>query len=182
MQHIDKLEAPLREWIRVLMLPPEQIEGTAELKRRRIDSYMTEKQRRVLRLFYGYNLTMKELSALLGVKYKAVDMALCNARKRLRKLEAGGDRVRQPAFQDEAAPAGPRSCKTCAYSVKNENCGLICNYAELAGRTRLAQDAKKENGSCRLWAGKTAETTALVRALRSAKLGSVPAGERGLED
>lgn len=37
MVHLDKLSPQLQEWIRILMLPPEQITGEDAEKRRRLD-------------------------------------------------------------------------------------------------------------------------------------------------
>ena len=72
MVHLDKLSPQLREWIRVLMLPPEQISGEDAEKRRRLDKYVCENQRRVLRLYYGYNLSQKEAAVLLKANVKTL--------------------------------------------------------------------------------------------------------------
>lgn len=159
MVHLDKLSPQLREWIRVLMLPPEQISGEDAEKRRRLDKYVCENQRRVLRLYYGYNLSQKEAAVLLKANVKTFSATVENAKRRLRGLEAGRDRG-QPAVK---TPEGvKKSCRNCAYSCKLLG-RVACDYAGIAKHTRTAMGVKRENGACSLWAYKTAATTARNR-------------------
>lgn len=151
MDHLDKLEAPLRDWVRVLMLPPEGLVGEDAAKRRRIEAFISPKQKQALRLFYGYNMTQKEICTLLKANIKTFAATLDNARKRLRKLEAGGDMVRRP---QRKTPAGAgKSCRTCAYSCIIGN-DTICDYIGMTGRSRVGMGIKKENGLCSLWTGR----------------------------
>lgn len=161
MVHQDRLSPQLREWIRVLMLPPEQLRGEDRKKRRQAENYLCENHRQVLRLYYGYNLSLKEAAVLLRTNAKAFSCTLSNAKKRLEKLEAGKDAAKVPAGLE-------RSCRNCAYgcSIGGQ---LLCDYAGIAGHSRMAMGAKLENGVCRLWAYKTEMTQERRRDLHTRK-------------
>ena len=163
MVHLDKLSPQLQEWIRVLMLPPEQITGEDAEKRRRLDAYVCENQRRVLRLYYGYNLSQKEAALLLKANVKTFSVTVENAKKRLRRLEAGKDKERRRTAVNHPPEGVKKTCRNCAYSCKLYDQLVVCDYAGIAKHTRAAMGIKRENGACSLWEYKTAATQARNR-------------------
>ena len=159
----------IREWIRVLMLPPEGVTGEDAEKREVFTRYIPPGQRQILRLHFGYDQSLRDIARVLGTSERVVEARLDAARKKVDWLDNG---YRSGALGAIKTTSKRPRCRNCLYHGGGKNStgvadGITCEYILITGISRVKNGVKLENGKCAWWKhGSRQERDALAAAKR----------------